>query len=433
MRPPLREIDRPLVAVVLALAAYGLVTLYSAGQTDVPTFVETIWRKQLIWLAMGIIATVLMFRASPRLLEWATPYAYAISVVVLVWTLFAGVGAGTAASERSWLAVGGVRLGQPAEIAKLAVVLMLARWLAEQREPPATLRHLVYLPFPFPLIGRPAGAPVLSPCLIAGIPSFLVFKQPDLGSSMVFVAILFTMLYWAGTRLSLLVLLGSPVIGLVLAFSTVAWGAWILVLIALLIWWRPYVWEGLAVMLANLVMGVVAVPFWQRLAPYQQNRLLAFLNPQEDPRATGWHVIQSKIAIGSGGFLGQGFLHGPQKRLAFLPAQFTDFIFSVVGEELGFLGVLVALALFAALIFIFIRIARRATDPYSSLCVFGVTGMLFTHMLENIGMTVNLLPITGIPLPFFSYGGSFLLACFMGVGISLRVAWESRQSGYAEL
>ena len=433
MRPPLREIDRPLVAVVLALAAYGLVTLYSAGQTDVPTFVETIWRKQLIWLAMGIIATVLMFRASPRLLEWATPYAYAISVVVLVWTLFAGVGAGTAASERSWLAVGGVRLGQPAEIAKLAVVLMLARWLAEQREPPATLRHLVYLPFPFPLIGRPAGAPVLSPCLIAGIPSFLVFKQPDLGSSMVFVAILFTMLYWAGTRLSLLVLLGSPVIGLVLAFSTVAWGAWILVLIALLIWWRPYVWEGLAVMLANLVMGVVAVPFWQRLAPYQQNRLLAFLNPQEDPRATGWHVIQSKIAIGSGGFLGQGFLHGPQKRLAFLPAQFTDFIFSVVGEELGFLGVVVALALFAALIFIFIRIARRATDPYSSLCVFGVTGMLFTHMLENIGMTVNLLPITGIPLPFFSYGGSFLLACFMGVGISLRVAWESRQSGYAEL
>jgi len=433
MRPPLREIDRPLVAVVLALAAYGLVTLYSAGQTDVPTFVETIWRKQLIWLAMGIIATVLMFRASPRLLEWATPYAYAISVVVLVWTLFAGVGAGTAASERSWLAVGGVRLGQPAEIAKLAVVLMLARWLAEQREPPATLRHLVYLPFPFPLIGRPAGAPVLSPCLIAGIPSFLVFKQPDLGSSMVFVAILFTMLYWAGTRLSLLVLLGSPVIGLVLAFSTVAWGAWILVLIALLIWWRPYVWEGLAVMLANLVMGVVAVPFWQRLAPYQQNRLLAFLNPQEDPRATGWHVIQSKIAIGSGGFLGQGFLHGPQKRLAFLPAQFTDFIFSVVGEELGFLGVVVALALFAALIFILIRIARRATDPYSSLCVFGVTGMLFTHMLENIGMTVNLLPITGIPLPFFSYGGSFLLACFMGVGISLRVAWESRQSGYAEL
>ena len=415
MRPPLREIDRPLAAVVLALAVYGLATLYSAGQTDVPTFVATIWHKQLIWLGVGLVAAVLMFRTSPRLLEWATPYAFGISVVVLLLTLFLGTGAGTAASERSWIAIGGLRLGQPAELAKLAVILMLARWLAERREAPATLRDLLW------------------PCVIAGLPTLLVIKQPDLGSAMVFITILFAMLYWAGTKPSLLVLLGSPVIGLALAFSTVAWGAWIIVLFALLLWWRPYVWEGLAVMLANLVMGVVAVPFWVRLAPYQQNRLLAFLNPQQDPRATGWHVIQSKIAIGSGGFLGQGFTQGPQKRLAFLPAQFTDFIFSVVGEELGFVGVLVALALLVALILILLRIARRATDPYSSLCVFGVAGLLFTHFIENVGMTVNLLPITGIPLPFFSYGGSFLLTCSIAVGISLRVAWESRQSGYAEL
>jgi len=415
MRPRLSEIDRPLAAVVLALAAYGLATLYSAGQTDVPTFVATIWHKQLIWLGVGLAAAVLMFRTSPRLLEWATPYAFGISVLVLLFTLFLGTGAGTAASERSWISIGGLRLGQPAELAKLAAILMLARWLAERREAPATLRDLLW------------------PCVIAGLPTLLVIKQPDLGSAMVFITILFAMLYWAGTKPSLLVLLGSPVIGLVLAFSTVAWGAWIIVLFALLLWWRPYVWEGLAVMLANLIMGVVAVPFWQRLAPYQQNRLLAFLNPQQDPRATGWHVIQSKIAIGSGGFLGQGFTQGPQKRLAFLPAQFTDFIFSVVGEELGFVGVLVALALFVALILILLRIARRATDPYSSLCVFGVAALLFTHIIENVGMTVNLLPITGIPLPFFSYGGSFLLTCSIAVGICLRVAWESRQSGYAEL
>jgi len=401
--------------VTLALAAYGLATLFSAGQTDVPTFVTNIWRKQVIWLAVGATAVVLTYRLSPRLLEWATPYVYAISVFLLVVTLAFGSGAGTAASERSWMTIGGVRLGQPAELAKLGVILMLARWLAERREAPATLRELVY------------------PCVIAGVPSFLVVKQPDLGSGMVFIAILFTMLYWAGTRPSLLLLLGSPVIGLILAFSTVSWGIWIVVLIGLLLWWRPYVWEGLAVMFANVMMGVIAVPFWQRLAPYQQNRLLAFLNPQQDPRATGWHVIQSKIAIGSGGFLGQGFTHGPQKRLAYLPAQFTDFIFSVVGEELGFVGVVVALALFAALILVLLRISRRATDPYSSLCVFGVAGLLCTHIIENVGMTVNLLPITGIPLPFFSYGGSFLLACSLAVGISLRVAWESRQSGYAEL
>jgi rod shape determining protein RodA len=187
-------------------------------------------------------------------------------------------------------------------------------------------------------------------------------------------------------------------------------------------------------MTLNIVMGVIALPFWRHLAPYQQNRLLAFLNPDVvDKRAAGWHIIQSKIAIGSGGLFGKGFTEGPQKRLAFLPAQHTDFIFPVVGEELGFLGVLVALILFVSLILILLRIARRATDPFSSLCVFGLAGMLFTHIVENVGMTVNLLPITGIPLPFFSYGGSFLLACSLAIGIALRVAWESRQSGYAEL
>lgn len=415
MHPRLREIDRPLAGIALLLAGYGLATLYSAGQTDVlASPVATIWHKQLIWLALGIIAALLMFRVSPRLLEWATPYAYIISVVILLLTLATGSGAGTAAGTKSWITIGGLRLGQPAELAKLAVILMLARWLAERREPPATLREL------------------LPPVAIVLLPLGLVAAQPDLGSAIVFVAIFFAMLFWAGTKPSLLLLLASPVISLVLAFSTVTWGAWIVLLFVLLLWWRPYVWEGLAVMLTSFVTGAYALPLWRHLAPYQQNRLLAFLNPEVDPRSTGWHVIQSKIAIGSGGFLGKGFTHGPQKRLAFLPAQHTDFIFPVVGEELGFLGVVAALALFAALIFTLLRIARRATDPFSSLCVFGIAGLLFTHIVENIGMTVNLMPITGIPLPFFSYGGSFLLGCSVAVGIALRVAWESRQSGYAE-
>jgi rod shape determining protein RodA len=198
------------------------------------------------------------------------------------------------------------------------------------------------------------------------------------------------MLYWAGTRMSLLVMLASPAIGLILAFSTAAWGAWIILLFGLLVWWRPYVWEGLAVMLANIVMGVIALPAWRSLAPYQQNRLLAFLNPEVDPRAAGWHVIQSKIAIGSGGFLGKGFGDGTQKRLAFLPAQHTDFVFSVVGEELGFVGVAIALVLFVTLLLVLLRVARRAVDPYSSLIAFVVLGLFFTHIVENVGMTVNL-------------------------------------------
>jgi len=409
---PFREIDRPLVGVVAALAAFGFAALYSAGQTDVPSFVATIWQRQLVWLALGVVAAWLTVRTSPRMLEWGTPFAYAGAVLLLVLTLFFGSGAGTAASSKSWLAVGGLRLGQPAELAKVVLILALARWLAERRSAPANMRDLMI------------------PCAIAGVPFGLVMLQPDLGSAIVFVAILFAMLFWAGTKAHLLLLLASPAIGLVLAFSTVAWGAWILLLFGLLLWWRPYVWEGLAVMLVNVAMGVIALPLWQRLAPYQQNRLLAFLNPEVDPRATGWHLIQSKVAIGSGGLFGKGFTEGTQKRLAFLPAQHTDFIFPVVGEELGFVGVVVALALFTALLLIVLRIARRATDPFASLCVFGVGGMLFIHIVENIGMTVNLMPVTGIPLPFFSYGGSFLLACCVGVAICLRVAWESRQSGY---
>ena len=410
-----RQLDKALVVSVSALALFGLATLYSAGQTDVPTFVGTIWERQVTWLVLSFVVAVLTFRTSPRMLEWATPFAYAIACVLLFLLLFIGTGAGTAAGTKSWIAIGGHRFGQPAELAKLAVVLMLARWLAGLREPPATLRDLI------------------PPAVIAGLPCLLVLKQPDLGSALVFVAILFCMLFWAGTKPSLLILASSPVIGLVLAFSTVAWGLWIAVLTVLLFWWRPYVWEGLAVMGLNVLGGVLALPFWNRLAPYQQNRLLAFLNPDVDPRAAGWHVIQSRVAVGSGGLLGKGFTEGTQKRLAFLPAQHTDFIFSVVGEELGFVGVLVALSLFAWLLFTLLRIARKATDPFSSLCVFGVASLFFTHIVENVGMTINLMPITGIPLPFFSYGGSFLLTCSIGVGIALRVAWESRQSGYAEL
>jgi len=409
-----RQLDKALVVSVGALALYGLATLYSAGQTDVPTFVATIWQRQVVWLGLSLIVAALIFRTSPRMLEWATPFGYAIALFLLLLTLLIGTGAGTAAGSKSWLAIGSHRFGQPAELAKLATILMLARWLATLREPPATLRDLII------------------PGIIAGLPCLLVLKQPDLGSALVFIAILFFMLFWAGTKPSLLVLAASPVIGLGLAFSTVAWGVWIAVLAALLLWWRPYLWEGVAIMGLNVLGGVLALPFWNRLAPYQQNRLLAFLNPDVDPRAAGWHVIQSKVAVGSGGLLGKGFTEGTQKRLAFLPAQHTDFIFSVVGEELGFVGVLVALCLFAWLLFSLLRVARKATDPFSSLCVFGIAGLFFTHIVENVGMTINLMPITGIPLPFFSYGGSFLLACSIGVGIALRVAWESRQSGYAE-
>ncbi len=409
----MRRLDKTLLVVTLLLIVLGLTALYSAGQTEVATAVADVWKRQAVWMGLGVLAGALVFRISPRLLEWGTPFFYGGAIVLLVITLVVGVGAGTAAGSKSWISIAGVRVGQPAELAKIATILMLAKMLGERRHPPATIIEAIPL------------------CLVAAVPFVLVGFQPDLGSAIVFISTLFAVLYWGGVKPSLLLLLASPIFSLVLAFSTLSWGIWIVFLTVFLIWVRPYVLEGVGVWLVNAVMGIGALGLWQQLQPYQQNRLLSFLNPETDPRATGWHIIQSKIAIGSGGIIGEGFTAGTQKRLAFLPAQHTDFVYSVVGEEAGFVGVVLTLGLFAALILAIIRIARNTSDPFSSLLVFGIAGLMATHVLVNVGMTIGIMPITGIPLPFFSYGGSFVLTCMMLIALALRIEWESRGTGYA--
>jgi rod shape determining protein RodA len=412
MRGP--AIDRNLVLASLGLMLFGLATLYSAGQTDVPTRAAGVWHRQFIWLGVGIIACGVIYNISLRVLEWLAPALYAFSILLLGLVLIVGTGAGTAESSHSWLSIGGHQIGQPSELAKVATVLMLARFLSSRKEAPRSLKDLI------------------GPALIVGVPFLMVLRQPDLGSALVFVGIFFAMLFWSGVRPRLLFLMATPGISLLLAFNTLTWSAWIIVFVLILIAWRPYVWDWTMFLAANIAMGAIAMPLWTRLAPYQQNRLLTFLNPEVDPRAAGYHAIQSRVAIGSGGWFGTGYTDGPQKRLAFLPEQHTDFVFSVVGEELGFLGVFVALSLFLTLFLVLVRIARRAPDPFSSLVVFGIVGLFFTHVFENVGMTVNLMPITGIPLPLFSYGGSFFIICLLCLGVALRVAYDSRASGYPD-
>ena len=400
--------DWPLGLVALLLTIFGLAMVFSAGQTDVPTFVAGIWRVQLAWVLLGLVAGYLVTRLSTRLLDAVSVPAYVASCLLLLLLLFVGKGAGTAASTKSWLAIGGIRLGQPSELAKVAVVLMLAHVLSAARRAPATLFEL------------------LPSATVVGIPWLLIMAQPDLGTGIVFIGIYYAMLFWAGVSWWLLLLAASPGISLILAFSTGLWGAWFLVLLAVLALVRPARWEGVAVVAGNLVLGVLAPLLWNRLDPYQQRRLLVFLDPSSDPRASGYHLIQSQVAIGSGGLFGKGFTLGSQKRLAFLPEQQTDFIFPVVAEEFGFLGVSIALALFAALLLRTIRVAVRSSTPFASLVAFGITSAWFTHLMVNVGMTVGLMPITGIPLPFFSYGGSFMLASWLSVGILLLISSEGR-------
>lgn len=398
-----------LVSVTLLLSIYGIAMVYSAGQTDVhQAYVTGAWKRQIGWFAIALPAAWFVSRTSLRAVEWLAWPAYLFGLLLLAITLVFGSGAGTAASVKGWLRIGGVTLGQPSELAKPLTVLMLARVLTSQREMPKSLVDL------------------WKPVLVVGVPWLLIMAQPDLGSGIVFVGILFAMLFWAGVPWPMLVLLASPAVSLVLSFSTALWGAWFLALLALVFYYKPFLLEGVALVVTNVIMGVAAPLIWDKLKPYQQRRLLVFLDPQNDPRASGYHVIQSQVAIGSGGLFGKGWTLGTQKRLAFLPAQHTDFIFAVVGEELGFIGVSVALTLFLALLLRCTRIASRATDGFGSLVAFGLLSSWFVHVIVNVGMTLNLMPITGIPLPFFSYGGSFMLISWLAIGLLVRISAEGR-------
>lgn len=402
-------IDYPLLVVALLLSAFGVAMVYSAGQTELGgRAVEVAWQRQLVWLTTGVVAAWIVNKTSVRFIEWGAWPAYAAICLLLVYVLFFGTGAGTAASMKGWLTVAGRRIGQPSELAKVGMVLMLAKVLADMRHTPRSLLDL------------------WRPLLVVGVPWALVMAQPDLGSGLVFIGICFAMLFWAGVPWPLLLMLASPGISLVLAFSTGVWGAWFLILVALLLWYRPYLVEGVLLALVNMAVGLLAPVVWDNLDTYKKSRLLVFLDPEFQTQAAGYQVMQSQLAIGSGGWFGKGFNMGTQKRLGFLPAHQTDFIFAVVGEELGFLGVSIALALFLALFLRCTRVAQRGTDAFAGLVAIGLGAGWFVHVVINVGMTLNLMPMTGIPLPFFSYGGSALLMSWLAVAILLRISAEGR-------
>lgn len=398
--------DPPLALMVLALSLFGVAMVYSAGQLDVPDpLVSGIWQMQFVWLGLSFLALLAVLRVQVRWFEWVAVPAYVVSLILLAATLVIGEGHGTAKGVKSWLDFGPIMI-QPSQFANLATILMLGRVMGNWREPPRSLWKL------------------WAPVAIVAVPMGMVMLQPDLGTAMVFTAILVATLYWAGAPLGLLFMLFSPALGLFLSVQTWLFSAYMIALIGFLYYYRAYLWEAVTAVTANLAAGTIALPLWNSLEDYQKARLLVFLDPTIDPRGAGWHVIQSRVAIGSGGLFGKGFTLGTQKRLAFLPEQHTDFIFSVVGEEFGFIGTVSVLLIFGLVLWRLARIAERVGDPFAGIVVFGIFGAWFAHVIVNIGMTVGVMPITGIPLPFLSYGGSFLLATFMALGVVQRIAAE---------
>ncbi len=399
------------VVPVLVLSLFGVAMIYSAGVLNIPSPVtQGLWIRQGVILTGSIVALMVVSRIPVRWWEWTAIPVYIGAVGVLAVTLVIGTGSGTAEGVKSFLDLPGFRF-QPAEAAKVATVLALARLLATRESSPQYLREL------------------LVPAIIVGIPLALVVLQPDLGTAMAFVAIFFAMIYWARTPWPLIVFAASPGLALFLSFNTIAWSVgFIVLLIGLYLYrYRLYLVESLSVIVANLAAGAIAQPLiWNRvLNEFQRNRLLVFLNPEMDPQGDGWNLVQSKVAVGSGGILGKGFTDGTQKRLNFLPEQHTDFIFSVVGEEFGFVGTSLTLLLFGYLFFRMIQIAEDSRHLFAGLFVFGILGIWMTHAIVNIGMTIGVVPITGIPLPFISYGGSFLLMSWLAAGMVVAMASDN--------
>ncbi|MGI9179835.1 MAG: rod shape-determining protein RodA [Longimicrobiaceae bacterium] len=403
--------DPVLFALVVLLAFFGVAMVYSAGIMDVPSaYVAGAWRLQLLWFALALLAIPLVLRVPVSMLETVAPPLYAVALVLLALTLVIGTGVGTAEGVPRWIVLGPIRI-HTAEFAKIPVILMLARVLGEWREPPTTLWAL------------------WKPIAVVLVPMGLVMLQPDLGTAIVFSFILIATLFWAGTPLRMMFFLVSPALALFLAFNTWVWGAWITIVAAGLFLARLRVAEGASVFVANVAAGAIALPFWNSLAQYQKNRILVFLDPSIDPRGAGYNLIQARVAIGSGGWSGKGFLEGTQKRLAFIPEQHTDFIFAIVGEEWGFLGVTVVILVFALVFWRLVRIASRTADPFGSLVPFGLFASWFIHVFVNTGMNIGIMPITGIPLPFISYGGSFLLVNLLAMAIVQRIAAENPSPG----
>ena len=404
--------DPILLALVVALSAFGALMIYSAGQLDAPdSRVMHVWKQQIVWLIIALGVMFLIVRIPVQWFEWAAIPAYVVGILALLATLVVGVGRGTAASTKSWLELGPIAV-QPSQFMNLATILMLARVMGARREPPQSLAQL-WLPL-----------------VIAGLPFVLVMAQPDLGTAMVFGAALIATMYWAGVPGGMMFMLISPMLALFLSMSTWVFSIYMLLIVVFLIIYRPYLWESVTVLVVNLLAGTIRGPLWNSLEPYQQARLISFLDPSIDPRGSGYQLIQSQVAIGSGGLFGKGFLEGSQKRLAFLPEQHTDFIFSVIGEELGFLfGTLPVLIVFGLILWRLVRVAERVADPFAGIVIFGVFGAWFAHVFVNVGMTIGLMPITGIPLPFLSYGGSFLIATYISTGVVQRAAAEHSRSG----
>ncbi len=399
-RRPLRTVDWGLVFSVFALIAVGLVLVYSASRVPALPGRSALFARQVSWLGMGLVVMLVTAAIPFRFWEEYSHFFYAVSLILLLAVPVLGV---ERLGAKRWLVLGGFQF-QPSELAKLATLLLVARILARPRLDLRRLSHLV---------------PVV---LAAGVPFVLILIEPDLGTSLSIPAAVVPMLFWMGLPFGVVLVIGSPLLSAILSLNLWVWLVFLAALGGALTLYRARRILLVGVLALNIIVGAATPILWNSLKPYQRQRVITFLNPEQDRAGAGYQVIQSKIAIGSGGITGRGFLQGTQKGLAFLPQQHTDFIFSVLGEEFGLLGCLTVLGLFALLVQRSLKLAVRARSRFGSVLVVGIVGTFAFHIAVNISMTLGLAPVTGLPLPFLSYGGTFLVTTLALTGFILNVS-----------
>lgn len=395
--------------VLIGLAAvYSCTVDYHAAEEIVTSTVpRAVFHGQLLWVFLGTLLMLLATLVPYRHFETFAYVAYAVSLVALVLVLVVGSEAG---GGRRWLSFGGLSV-QPSEFAKVAFVFALARFLASRRN-----RSPLIL--------------VLGAVLLTLPPAILVAREPDLGTALVFVALSVPMLFFAGVSARLLFALASPAISALVMFSgqqlldgVWPWVLYVIGLMGVLYVSRLYIVQSLVLVGTNVTVGLAVPLVWARLKSYQQARILSFFDPTDADRLNyGYQTFQSKVAIGSGGVLGKGYLEGSQKGLAFLPERHTDFIFSVVGEEFGLIGVWIVLGLFLLVVARSLRAAEISRRRFGAMLAVGVASYFCFQVLVNIAITVGLLPVTGLPLPLLSKGGSSMLVSCLMVGLVLNVS-----------
>lgn len=394
------KIDWLLVATLLLLVLYGLVTVYSATYKSDQIQLSNNFSKQALWALSGLIVCAIITLMPTSWLYSSAPGLYSFFILLLLLLEFLPHSGGSTAR---WLQLGSIQI-QPSEFMKPVMVLALAQFLSKENHSPDKASNL-FLVF-----------------LLVIVPFVLVLKQPDLGTSLAFVILTVPMLYWRGLSGFVIFVICAPLVSFVAAFNFwTFFFAIILISAALLYYHRGAVvfWSFFAL---NISVGILAPVFWGKLHQYQQQRILTFLGLVSDPHGVGYQIIQSKVAIGSGGFLGKGFLQGTQTQLRFLPAQHTDFIFSVLAEEWGFIGSLIVLATFLIFLFRSVHIASHTQNLFSSLLTIGAVTIFAFQVFVNIGMTLGIMPVTGLPLPFISYGGSSMIASMILAGFIFNAA-----------